>query len=175
MELSALKSLSQTSAPPLHKFAFIGSGPLPLTSLCICESDILRPQAPNPRDQNPVEVLNIDMNQEAISQSQNLCKLLGSSAVGMKFQCATADDPNLDLSSFDVVYLAALVGSTQATKEALLESVVGRMKEGTLLVVRSAERLRRLMYAVRHPNGFLSPGRWMLTGKRNLIRHLRKC
>ncbi|KAK6581788.1 hypothetical protein PZA11_005485 [Diplocarpon coronariae] len=135
MELSALHSLSQASAPPTTRFAFIGSGPLPLTSLCICSS------------QRNAEVLNIDIQEHAIAESETLCRRLGPVASGMSFKHAAASDPSLDLRDFDVVYLAALVGSTQDVKEDLLVSVVGRMKEGALLVVRSAERLRRLMYA----------------------------
>ncbi|KAL2059942.1 hypothetical protein VTL71DRAFT_10097 [Oculimacula yallundae] len=147
MELSALSSLLNTTSPPLRrKFAFIGSGPLPLTSLCINQTaqsfNFTSPQS----ERYPIEVLNIDINPHAISQSKTLCDLLGSRASGMTFHCSPANSPTLDLSPFDVVYLAALVGSTQAEKEILLESVVGRMREGAYLVVRSAERLRRLLY-----------------------------
>ncbi|PVH77157.1 Nicotianamine synthase [Cadophora sp. DSE1049] len=149
MELSALNSLLTPTCHPLHKFAFIGSGPLPLTSLCIYQTagSFTHPGKMTTLSENEVEVLNIDMNPEAISESKQLCDLLGPSASGMKFQCSPATAPELDLSDFDVVYLAALVGSTQAEKEDLLESVVGRMREGAHLVVRSAERLRRVLYA----------------------------
>ncbi|KAH7310368.1 Nicotianamine synthase [Rhexocercosporidium sp. MPI-PUGE-AT-0058] len=148
MELSALNSLIAPSSIPLHRFAFIGSGPLPLTSLCIYQTaaSFTHP-GQNITAGNSVEVLNIDVNPKATSESTQLCKLLGPSASGMKFQCSPAHSSELDLSGFDVVYLAALVGSTQAEKEVLLESVVGRMREGAYLVVRSAERLRRLLYA----------------------------
>ncbi|KAH7374202.1 Nicotianamine synthase [Cadophora sp. MPI-SDFR-AT-0126] len=148
MELSALTSLLTPTCPPLLKFAFIGSGPLPLTSLCIYQtaSSFTHPSHLTTVDIQ-VEVLNIDMNPAAISESRRLCELLCPSAGGMKFQCCPATAPELDLSAFDVVYLAALVGSTQAEKEDLLESVVGRMREGAYLVVRSAERLRRVLYA----------------------------
>ncbi|KAH9209379.1 Nicotianamine synthase [Leptodontidium sp. 2 PMI_412] len=152
MELSALNSLITPSCSPLHKFAFIGSGPLPLTSLCIYQTaaSFSRPSQ-HSTTENPVEVLNIDFNPKAISESKQLCESLGPNATGMKFQCSAADSPDLDLSSFDVVYLAALVGSTQAEKEILLECVVGRMREGAYLVIRSAERLRRLLYAEFYP------------------------
>ncbi|KAG4440595.1 hypothetical protein IFR05_003912 [Cadophora sp. M221] len=148
MELSALNSLITQTCRPLQKFAFIGSGHLPLTSLCIDQTAAsFSHPGQNHTLEHPVEVLNIDFNPQAISDSRQLCELLGPRATGMKFQCSAADSPELDLSSFDVVYLAALVGSTQAEKEILLESVVGRMREGAYLVVRSAERLRRLLYA----------------------------
>lgn len=158
MELSALTSLLTPSCRPLQTFAFIGSGPLPLTSLCISQtaSTFLPPNPPQVtssttttnEEQNEIQVLNIDINPTAITESKHLCALLGPAANGMKFQCSPATSPDLDLSAFDVVYLAALVGSTQAEKEDLLESVVARMREGAYLVVRSAERLRRVLYAV---------------------------
>jgi nicotianamine synthase len=64
----------------------------------------------------------------------------------MHFLCAEAG--SCDLRDFDVVYLAALVGSTQAEKEELLKGVVGQMREGAILVIRSAHGLRRVLYAV---------------------------
>ncbi|CZS99626.1 related to nicotianamine synthase [Rhynchosporium graminicola] len=160
MELSALSSLITPNSPPLQKFAFIGSGPLPLTSLCIYQtaaSFILPSQthsfklSGSKEETAPIEVLNIDINPKAIAESKRLCESLGPGADGMSFLCSPADSPSLDLSNFDVVYLAALVGSTQTDKEALLESVVGRMREGAFLVVRSAERLRRLLYPEFNP------------------------
>jgi len=53
------------------------------------------------------------------------------------------------LEDTDVVYLAALVGSTQLEKEKLLVGVASRMKAGSLLLVRSAHGLRTLLYPVR--------------------------
>jgi nicotianamine synthase len=66
----------------------------------------------------------------------------------MVFLCSDAGDEDYDLREFDVVYLAALVGCTQAEKDSLLVRVVVRMREGALLVVWSAWRLRRLLYPV---------------------------
>jgi len=66
----------------------------------------------------------------------------------MEFVVSDAGTSEVDLRDFDVVYLAALVGSTQVQKEAVLVSVVKRMRQGALLVVRSADRLRRILYPV---------------------------
>jgi len=168
MELSALISLLTPSCAPLQRFAFIGSGPLPLTSLCISQTaSTFLPLNPsqvtsNTTTETKIEVLNIDINPTAITESKHLCALLGRSASGMKFQCSPATAPELDLSGFDVVYLAALVGSTQAEKEDLLESVVARMREGAYLVVRSAERLRRVLYAVSGSIETCYPQRYLL-------------
>lgn len=148
MELSAINA----SGEDPRRIAFIGSGPLPLTSLCIshllgCQKHAIH-HAPMNGNTDSLFVLNIDHNPAAVTQSQALCRWLGTRAAGLEFLCTDAKSPVQDLSNFDVVYLAALVGSSQVEKEELLVSVVGRMRIGALLVIRSAERLRRLMYAV---------------------------
>jgi len=51
-----------------------------------------------------------------------------------------------DLKSFDVVFLAALVGRDDRDKKRLMIDVIGRMRPGSLLVIRSAHSLRRLLY-----------------------------
>jgi nicotianamine synthase len=132
LELAAIHSVDPT---PIRKIAFIGSGPLPLTSLQLLQ---MCPSI--------IEILNIDHNCTAISQSSRLCERLGSKGEGMHFLCAEAG--SCDLMDFDVVYLAALVGSTQVEKEELLKAVVGKMGEGAILVIRSAHGLRRVLYAV---------------------------
>ena len=93
-----------------------------------------------------MKVLNIDHDLEAISQSRVLCAKLGKRAESMMFLHAEAG--SCGLHKFDVVYLAALVGHTQEEKERLLLAIVENMKVGGLLVIRSAERLRKVLYPV---------------------------
>ncbi len=64
----------------------------------------------------------------------------------MEFLCAEATSPTKDLAEFDVVYMAALVGISQAEKEGIMLQVVGRMRPGALLVVRSSWGLRTCLY-----------------------------
>ncbi|KAK0123776.1 putative 26S proteasome regulatory subunit, variant 2 [Cadophora gregata] len=160
LELSALSSLLTPTCPPLQKFAFIGSGPLPLTSLCIYQtaSSFNHPQTgqtitPDPdnepnKEEVEIQILNIDISSTAIAQSTTLCAHLGPHAKGLSFQLSPGANPSIDLTPYDVVYLAALAGSSQFEKEDLLENVVSRMRAGSYLVIRSAERLRRVLYAV---------------------------
>jgi nicotianamine synthase len=125
-----------------HQIAFIGSGPLPLSSLCLYQSINSGDTVLKSR------VLNIDHNEEAITLSASLCEKLGAEGEGMEFVCALAGAPTQSLEKFDVVYLAALVGATQEEKEELLVAVVAQMRDGALLVVRSANGLRTLLYPV---------------------------
>lgn len=64
----------------------------------------------------------------------------------MQFICAEASSPSSDLAEFDLVYMAALVGISQAEKEEIMLEVVGRMRKGALLVVRSSWGLRTCLY-----------------------------
>lgn len=152
LELCAILSATKT-AP--RRVAFIGSGPLPLTSLCLLsalKSDALvrglmsRPGSDNNKDADKPVVLNVDYDEAAIAASLSLCMALGEPARGMEFVCAEAASSAKDLGEFDVVYMAALVGVSQAEKEGIILQVAGRMREGALLVVRSSWGLRTCLY-----------------------------
>ncbi len=134
MELAAIHAVDST---PIRKIAFIGSGSLPLTSLRLCHT------LPG-----TISVLNIDHDPSAISQSQRLCSRLGSKGRGMEFLCSEAGSEDCDLTDFDIVYLAALVGTRQEEKEKFLVDMVKKMKHGAILVVRSAHGLRKVLYPV---------------------------
>ena len=97
-------------------------------------------------------VLNIDHDAAAIAASLKLSLALGEAGRGMEFVCAEAaadsavSREDQDLGEFDVVYLAALVGMSQAEKEGIILAVVRRMRKGALLVVRSSWGLRTCLY-----------------------------
>ena len=119
---------------PLKHIAFIGSGPLSLTSLCYAQ------QLPS------VQIHNIDHDGDAIRISSSLaCSL--ECANRLTFSCESATS-STSLENFDVVYLAALVGSSSEEKLAVLQKVVDRMRHGALVCIRSAHSLRGLMYPV---------------------------
>jgi nicotianamine synthase len=93
-------------------------------------------------------VVNIDHDATALAASAALCEKLGAWSRGMAFRCSDAGSEFVDLGGFDVVFLAALVGTTQREKEDIVVSVARRMKAGALMVVRSAHGLRMLLYPV---------------------------
>lgn len=141
IELGALSSVKPVCCE-LSKFAIVGSGPLPLTSLCIL--DHLNQKGNSTR----TSCHNIDVDPKAISFSKALCKTLGHTKRTMTFECTHANDANIDLSCYDVVYLAALVGACSEHKLELMGSMVKRMRPGALVVIRSAHALRSLLYPV---------------------------
>jgi nicotianamine synthase len=153
MELGAIyASTSQLSFQP-RKIAFIGSGPLPLSSLCLLHSlsSLRSPFASlSLSRKEPIEILNIDRSKSAIELSSTICQALGPRGKGMKFSHAEVGDGRGGrwLEEYDVVFLAALVGESQVEKELVVKEVAEKMRSGAVLVVRSAERQRILLYPV---------------------------
>ena len=143
MELNALASVKPNFAP--RTFVMIGSGPLPLTPLCIC--DQLKSQ-----NYDCISCHNVDLNPQAMEYSINVCRALGHAADTMCFHCADASSDDVDLRTFDVVYLAALVGGCSSHKQSILANMIKKMSPGTLVVLRSAHSLRRLLYPVYIPH-----------------------
>lgn len=134
---------------------------MPLTSLCILSalsscnhatctlSPAVSDPAPTSPQTSPTVVVNIDSNLVANQQAQNLCTSLGGPpTTGMQFVTAMAGEDSLDLSGFDIVWLAALVGGIQEDKESIVKNVVAKMRKGSLLVMRGAWGLRSVLYCV---------------------------
>ncbi|KAH8649698.1 Nicotianamine synthase [Tricladium varicosporioides] len=149
LELSSLLAI-HPNLSDIRQIAFIGSGPLPLTSLQLLKE--LNSEAgpfSNRGGKRNVEILNVDFSETAIEISSSLCARLGLEhhARDMKFLHADATNlPKGLLKDYDVVFLAALVGNGQEEKEAVLRKVVGELREGTLVVVRSVRGLRGVLY-----------------------------
>lgn len=157
LEINALLSVE----PKLPaKVAFVGSGPLPLTSLQFLwalETGSLPGSYPaqglsyrmgGGGAGDDIELLNIDHDEPAIRTAKALVAKLGPRGRGMSFMNAAAESDAYDLRRFDVVYLAALVGETQSQKENLLLKVAAKMREGALIVMRTSWGLRSCLYPV---------------------------
>jgi nicotianamine synthase len=91
-------------------------------------------------------IVNIDYDKTAIYDASNLCAKLGERTDGMVFECQDAANLTFSLETFDVVFLAALVGATQEEKELLLLKIVDKMTPGRLVVIRTAHSLRTVLY-----------------------------
>ncbi|KAF2815662.1 Nicotianamine synthase [Mytilinidion resinicola] len=131
-----------TNHAPKH-IAFIGSGPLPLTSFCVAD------RFPHAR------IHNVDRDAGAIALSEELAKRHGYGK--MTFAHEEAADCG-KLWDFDVVYVAALVGMSAEGKAVILGGVARRMRKGALLCVRSAHSLRALLYPVVAPETLVETG-----------------
>ncbi|AEO57122.1 hypothetical protein MYCTH_2302937 [Thermothelomyces thermophilus ATCC 42464] len=148
LELCAILSATKT-AP--RRIAFIGSGPLPLTSLCLLQAlkqqqrqqdallgpALLSPppspsldgpqdaRKPNNSKQGPV-VLNVDCDSAAIAASLSLSLALGEAGRGMEFMCAEAEaglqpEPDASTSSPPLTPSSTTTAMTTTTTAAAAE------------------------------------------------------
>lgn len=125
MELGAVR---RQDADP-RQVLLLGSGPLPLTALCLADQGIA--------------VHCVDHDAEAIRLSAAAFGRL--EAVGVTFEhaeAAAATPPR----PVDVVLLAGLVGSDDAAKADVLGKAVTHLDPGGLVLARSARGLRTLLY-----------------------------
>lgn len=126
MELGALAA---TVSRPIRSVALIGCGPLPLSMLTLAT-------------ELSVTVDGFDRDPDAIARARQVVDRLG--ATGLRFHRADASEA--DLAGYDLVVLAALVGSTPAAKREILALMRPSMKPGSILLARSARGLRTLLY-----------------------------
>lgn len=130
-QLSRMEIGILASALPrgVRSVAFVGSGPLPLSSLYLAgELD--------------ASVDNYDRDPVALAAGARVAAALGYGELGFH----EADVLDADLSGHDVVVLAALVGDTLEAKRAILRHLAGTMRPGAVLLARSARGLRTLLY-----------------------------
>lgn len=121
---------SSDGAWPQH-VCVLGSGPLPMTALLMSRAF-----------DATVDAVDHDAEATALADAV-LPRLSGGHLVR-----AVQDDARhfAGVAEADVVVLAALVGLHPAAKHAVITAVAHRMRPGTLLLVRSAHRLRTLLY-----------------------------
>ncbi|MEJ2869389.1 nicotianamine synthase family protein [Actinomycetospora sp. OC33-EN08] len=119
-----------------RRVLFVGSGPLPLTSMLLAE-------------RYGCEVDNLDREPEAAALGDALAASLGRT--GLRFHTGEAEDVD-GLERYDLVYLAALAGLEPTSKQRLLAHLGRCLAPGTLVLARSAHSLRGLLYPVLDPH-----------------------
>jgi len=113
-----------------RRVAFVGSGPLPLTSMLLAE-------------RHWVQVDNIDVDPDATRRALALTAAL--KVPRLRFHTADVLD-HVDFDDYDVVWLAALVGLDGQYKRRVLAHLFEHLRPGALLLARSAHSLRTLLY-----------------------------
>jgi nicotianamine synthase len=114
-----------------RRMLFVGSGPLPMTSLLLAIRH------------GHGEIDNIDVDPEAAWLATEVAGALGIS--GLRFRCADVRACT-DVADYDMVCLAALVGSNSDDKSRVMAHLYQHMRPGALLLARSAHSLRTLLY-----------------------------
>lgn len=116
---------------PLGKVLFIGSGPLPLTSILLAS-------------RLGLVVENIDSDETACRLASKLASRLGLEH-RLSFRRANIMEETT-LNEYDTVFLAALVGLDRNEKDLVFRHLRSFMRPGAMLAARTAHRLRTMLY-----------------------------
>ncbi|PUZ73546.1 hypothetical protein GQ55_2G482900 [Panicum hallii var. hallii] len=126
--------------PAPARVAFLGSGPLPLSSLVLAARHL--PAA---------SFDNYDICGEANERARRLVRADAELGARMAFRTSDVALVTRELASYDVVFLAALVGMAAEEKARVVEHLGRHMAPGGALVVRSAHGARGFLYPVVDP------------------------
>ncbi|KAE9589560.1 hypothetical protein Lal_00000266 [Lupinus albus] len=132
--------LNQHCTKNPSKIAFVGSGPLPLTSIVLASNHL------------PTTTFhNYDIDPLANSKALRLVSSDHDLSKRMVFHTNNILDVTNDLEDYEVVYLAALVGMDTGEKKRIIDHLAKYMAKGALLMVRSAHGARAFLYPVVNP------------------------
>lgn len=114
----------------------IGSGPLPLSAFFMSRSGMT--------------VDHVDSSAVAV----RLCGAMAR-ALGIAGDCVLSDGQSVFLTKqYDYVLIAALAGSDQLEKQAIIDNVLGHLTSNGRIVLRSAKGARELLYPGLNAKGF---------------------
>nr|CAD1828557.1 unnamed protein product [Ananas comosus var. bracteatus] len=125
-------------APAAARVAFVGSGPLPLSSIVLAS-----------RHMRAARFYNYDLSATANAQARRLVR--ADADVGPRMAFRTVDVMNAtreEIAKYEVVFLAALVGIGREEKVRVVAHLAASMAPGAALVVRSAQGARGFLYPV---------------------------
>ncbi|XP_057962040.1 nicotianamine synthase [Malania oleifera] len=122
------------------RVAFIGSGPLPLTSIVLALNHL-----------SSASVHNYDMDASANLKAHRLVSPDPNLSKRMFFHTTDIMDVSEGLKDYEVVILAALVGLEIKEKLVIIDHLAKFMAPGALLMLRSAHGARGFLYPVVNP------------------------
>ncbi|KAB2005996.1 hypothetical protein E1A91_D11G317500v1 [Gossypium mustelinum] len=123
-----------------NKVAFVGSGPLPLTSIVLASFHL-----------KTTSFHNYDIDPSAKSKALRLVSSDPDLSRRMFFHTTDIMDVTNGLKEYDVVFLAALVGMDKDEKVRVVEHLAKYMNPGAVLMLRSAHGARGFLYPVVDP------------------------
>ncbi|CAN1200906.1 Nicotianamine synthase [Linum perenne] len=136
--LNQSSSSSNSDLLPYKRVAFIGSGPLPLTSIVLATKHL-----------TTTCFHNYDIDSSANAMALNLVSSHPDLSKRIFFHTADVMDlTHNHLKDFDVVFLAALVGMDKEMKLAAIRHLGNNMAAGSILMLRSAHGARGFLYPV---------------------------
>lgn len=122
------------------KIAFVGSGPLPLTSIVLASNHL-----------TTTAFHNYDIDPLANSKALGLVESDPDLSKRMVFHTTDIMDVTSCLKEYEVVFLAALVGMDKSEKVKIIEHLAENMNPGAILMLRSAHGARAFLYPVVDP------------------------
>ncbi|GAA0154530.1 hypothetical protein LIER_12481 [Lithospermum erythrorhizon] len=120
-----------------NRVAFIGSGPLPLTSICLALYHLTSTRFDN-----------YDSDAEANTMASRLIASDPDLSKRMFFHTENIMNVTTELGDYDVVFLAALVGINKEDKVQAIDHLAKNMAPGALLMLRSAHGARGFLYPI---------------------------
>lgn len=140
LSLLEFSILSQHFPHVPSKIAFIGSGPLPLTSIVLASNHL------------PATLFhNYDLDPVANSKAARLVSSHPDLSKRMVFHTRDVLQASEELQDYEVVYLAALVGMGREEKTRIIDHLAKYMAPDALLLLRSAHGARAFLYPVVDP------------------------
>ncbi|GMI92881.1 ARABIDOPSIS THALIANA NICOTIANAMINE SYNTHASE 4, nicotianamine synthase 4 [Hibiscus trionum] len=139
VELASLeyRILSDNGVVQPKKVAFVGSGPMPLTSFVMATHHM-----------KSTHFDNFDIDEAANDVARRLVASDKEFEKRMKFVTCDIMEVKEKLADYDCIFLAALVGMSKEQKLKIIGHVRKYMKAGGFLLVRSANGARAFLYPV---------------------------
>ncbi|KAJ7979479.1 Nicotianamine synthase [Quillaja saponaria] len=139
VKLASLENqiLNENGVVHPKKVAFIGSGPMPLTSIVMATHHMKFTQFDN-----------YDIDEKANHVARRIVSSDGALEKRMKFETSDIMEVKEKLGEYECIFLAALVGMSKEQKLKNLEHIRKYMKEGGILLIRSAKGARAFLYPV---------------------------
>ncbi|GKE17228.1 nicotianamine synthase, S-adenosyl-L-methionine-dependent methyltransferase, partial [Tanacetum coccineum] len=131
---------STTSETP-KRATFVGSGPLPFTSIVLASYHL-----------KDTTFHTYDIDSMANSMASRLVSVDHDLSQRMVFHTANIMDVTDELKDYDVIFLAALVGMNINDKNKVIQHLARYMTPSTILMLRSAHGACTFLYPVVDPN-----------------------
>ena len=131
------KILNENGVLQPKRVAFVGSGPMPLTSIIMATHHMKSTHF----DNFDIDVTANDVARQIVASDVELEKR-------MKFVTCDIMQVREKLGDYDCLFLAALVGMSKGEKVKILGHLWKYMKQGGILLVRSAKGARAFLYPV---------------------------
>ncbi|KAL7598679.1 nicotianamine synthase [Lactuca sativa] len=140
LEYDILSEHCSAQSWPPNRVAFVGSGPLPLTSIVLASYHL-----------KETTFHNYDI--DSLANSMASCLVAPDPDLSRRMIFHTTDimDVTDELKTYDVIFLAALVGMDIVEKLKVVQHLAAYMTPGSILMLRSAHGARAFLYPVVEP------------------------